>query len=362
MFDVYHPTKKELFQIMDNEGKVINKEWFPKIDDSTLLKAYKELVFARAADLMIVSYQRQGRIYTYPPGYGQEAVSEAVAVQMKKEDWVVPAFRELPLYLAKGASLKDVFKFYMGDEKGAGWSNAKNMLPISVPIATQLPHAVGLGYSLKYNKKDNVVYAFVGDGGTSTGDFHEAMNFAAVWKVPVVFIVQNNQFAISVPFETQTGTDTIAIKSVAYGMPGLRVDGNDFFAMYKAIEQASEHARSGKGAVLIEAVTYRRGAHTTSDDPYKYRTKEEEELWEKKDPVKRLKAYLITNKLWTEEEDDRHIKACKKEVDKLFIETEQELSYELDEVFDHLYSELPDDLEKQKARYKAFLEWKAKRK
>lgn len=358
MFQEYHPSNNILFQVIDNHGKVINKKWFPNIDDKLVIKAYKEIVYARTADLMIVSYQRQGRIYTYPPGFGQEAISEAVAVQMKEDDWVVPAFRELPLYLAKGASLKDVFKFYMGDEKGASWSNAKNMMPISVPIATQLPHATGLGYSIKYQKLDNVVYAFVGDGGTSTGDFHEALNFAAVWKVPVIFIVQNNQFAISVPFKTQTSSETIAIKSMAYGIPGIQVDGNDFFAMYRTIEEASAYARTGNGAVLIEALTYRRGAHTTSDDPTQYRTTEEEELWAKKDPVDRLKAYMIDKGIWSEEQDVDFVKHSKKEIDQLFIENEQEMDYQLDEVFDYHYSEIPADLIAQKERYQEFLTWK----
>ncbi|TKG90432.1 pyruvate dehydrogenase (acetyl-transferring) E1 component subunit alpha [Puteibacter caeruleilacunae] len=362
MFEVYHPVKGELFEVIDNKGNIINQEWFPEIDDSTVLKAYKDMLFARTVDLMIVSYQRQGRIYTYPPNYGQEAVSQAVASQVDVEnDWVVPAFRELPLYLAKGAQLRDVFLMYMGDEKGASWSESKRMLPISVPIATQLPHAVGLGYALKMDKEKHVVYAFVGDGGTSTGDFHEAMNFAQVWKVPVVFIVQNNQFAISVPFNTQSGADTIAVKAMGYGMKGIRVDGNDFFAMYSAVRDASDYAREGSGPVLIEAVTYRKGAHTTSDDPYKYRTKEEEEEWDKKDPLKRLKYYLMERELWNNKDEELLLKTFKKEIDQAFLDTENSMSYELNEVFDHLYADQLGDLIRQKKRYKEFMEWKAKR-
>ncbi|HRW22628.1 MAG TPA: thiamine pyrophosphate-dependent dehydrogenase E1 component subunit alpha, partial [Bacteroidales bacterium] len=300
MFKEYNPIKKKRLQIIDNDGKVINQKLMPKLDDKQLIKAYKDMLFARTADLMIVNYQRQGRIYTYPPNYGQEAISGAVAQIMRDDDWLVPAFREMGAYLAKGASLKELFIYFMGYEDGSLFKNAKNFLPISVPISSQLLHASGIGYEINYNNKDQIVYTFVGDGGTSEGDFHEALNFAGVWKAPVIFIVQNNQYGISTPFKMQTASDGIAIKALAYGIEGIQVDGNDFFAMYKAVEESAKHASGGNGPVLIEAVTYRKGAHTTSDDPTKYRTKEEEEKWDETDPLKRLKAYLIANKLWSE--------------------------------------------------------------
>ncbi|MDD3739799.1 MAG: thiamine pyrophosphate-dependent enzyme, partial [Bacteroidales bacterium] len=267
MFKEYEPINKKMFQIIDNDGKIINKKHMPEISDELVLKAYKDMLFARTADQMIVSYQRQGRIYTYPPNYGQEAISGAVAQIMRNEDWLVPAFREMGAYIAKGASLKEIFLYFMGYEDGVNFKKAKNFLPYSVPIASQLVHAAGIGYEIKYRKKDQVVFTFVGDGGTSEGDFHEALNFAGVWKAPVVFIVQNNQYGISTPFRVQTASDGIAIKSYAYGIKGIQVDGNDFFAMYKAVKESFEHAKAGNGPVLIEAVTYRKGAHTTSDDP-----------------------------------------------------------------------------------------------
>jgi len=343
---------------MDDDGKIINHKHLPDISDNDLVEIYKGMLFARTADLMTVSYQRQGRIYTYPPNYGQEAIHAAAGKVIQEDDWLVPAFRELGAWLAKGSSLKDVFLYYMGYEDGSKFSNAKNILPISVPIASQLPHATGLGYALKYQEKENVVFAFVGDGGTSTGEFHEAMNFAAVWKVPVVFIVQNNQYAISVPFNKQTASRGIAVKSVAYGMDGIQVDGNDFYAMLASLNEAREYALNGKGPVLIEAVTYRRGAHTTSDDPSKYRTEEEEKQWEQKDPLKRLKANIIQKGLWESDDEEGLLDQYKKEIDRLFTEAENYPAYPLEDVFKYMYDDIPEDLEQQKAAHEKFVKWK----
>lgn len=355
MLKEYQAEKRKIFRVMDNEGKIINEKYFPQISDKDLIKSYRDMLFARTADLMIVSYQRQGRIFTYPLNYGQEAIATASAVIATKDDWVVPAFRELALWLAKGASLKDIFLYYMGYEDGSKFSGAKNMFPLSVPIASQLSHATGVGYALKYQDKKEVVFTYVGDGGTSTGEFHEALNFAGVWKVPVIFIVQNNQYAISVPFNRQTASEGIAIKSLAYGMPGVQVDGNDYFAMYKVLEESRKHCAQGKGPVLIEAVTYRKGAHTTSDDPTKYRTKEEEQKWEKTDPLKRFQQFLVSKGLWKVEEEDKLIEQYKEEIDRIFVEAENYPDYPLDDVFKYMYAEIPPDLIQQKAAHEKFL-------
>ena len=330
----------------------------PAVSDEKLLKAYKDMLFARTADLQIVSYQRQGRIYTYPPNYGQEAISGAVGAIIGDNDWLVPAFREMGAMLAKGVTLKELFLYFMGYEDGSKFQNAKKTLPISVPIASQLLHAAGIGYEIKYNKKDEVVFAFVGDGGTSEGDFHEAVNFAGVWKVPVVFIIQNNQYGISTPTRMQTASESLAIKAVAYGVKGIKVDGNDYFAMYKAVEESVKACKNGEGPVLIEAVTYRKGAHTTSDDPTKYRTKEEEQQWESKDPLRRLKLYLEAKKLWSEKEEEKIIPQYKEEVDRQFIEAENYGPYPKEDVFKYLYAEMPDDLKEQEKEYERFLQWK----
>lgn len=362
MLKEYDPIKKKKFQIIDNDGKVINNKFFPEIADKDLLRAYKNMLFARTADLMTVSYQRQGRIFTYPPNYGQEAIHGATAAVLQENDWVVPAFREMGVWLAKGASLKEIFLYFMGFEDGTVFKNAKNILPISVPIASQLVHATGLAYEIKYHKKEAVVFAFVGDGGTSEGDFHEAVNFAGAWNVPVIFIVQNNQYGISTPFRMQTASDGIAIKAIAYGIKGLQVDGNDYFAMFAALDEAKKHALSKKGPVLIEAITYRKGAHTTSDDPTKYRTKEEEEKWDATDPLKRLKSYLITKKLYTDKEEEKLIEEYKKEVDKQFVEAENYPAYKLEDVFKYQYENIPDDLQEQMRAHEKFLKWREEQK
>ncbi len=358
MLKEYDALKKKQFRVMDNDGKIILPKFMPKISDEEVVDAYQKMLFARTADMMIVSYQRQGRIYTYPPNYGQEAISGASASVIRKEDWLVPAFRELGAWLAKGASLKEVFLYFMGYEIGTKFENAENLFPIAVPIASQLQHAVGIGYAINYKETDQVVYAFVGDGGTSEGDFHEALNFAAVWKTPVIFIVQNNQFAISVPFKTQTASEGIAIKSVAYGMPGIQVDGNDYFAMLKTLQEAHEFTRAGKGPILIEAVTYRKGAHTTSDDPSKYRSKEEEDEWDLKDPLRRLKSYLVSKNLWNEQQEEKIVKQYKQEIDRIFIEAESHPPYPLEDVFKYQYADMPDGLKDQLAEHQKFLNWK----
>jgi len=362
MLDEYNPLNKKRFQIMDNEGEIINEKYFPKLKNEEIVKAYKDMLFARTSDQMIISYQRQGRIYTYPPNYGQEAIHGAAGKVISEDDWVVPAFREMGVYLAKGATLKEIFLYFMGYEDGTVFKNAKNILPISVPIASQLVHATGLGYEINYNKKKECVFAFVGDGGTSEGDFHEALNFAGVWNTPVIFIIQNNQYGISTPFKMQTASDGIAIKSIAYGIKGLQVDGNDYFAMYAAVEKAKKHALEGNGPVLIEAITYRKGAHTTSDDPTKYRTKEEEEKWDETDPLKRLKGYLISKKLFSEKEEEKLIEQYKEEVDRQFNEAENQDAYPLEDVFKYQYEEMPDDLKEQMRAHKNFLKWREEQK
>ena len=362
MFDQFDPAEDKMLQVIDNNGKVISKELMPKLSDEEMLKLYKDMLFVRTLDHMIVSYQRQGRVYTYPPNYGQEAIGVAAGAVLRHDDWLVPAFRELGAWLAKGATMKDVFMFNMGFEEGTKFAGANHMLPSSVPIASQLLHASGIGYAIKYQKKDEVAMAFVGDGGTSEGDFHEALNFAGVWKVPVIFVVQNNQYAISVPVKMQTASINMAIKSKAYGIKGIKVDGNDIFAMLTAFRYAHEYARKESQAVLIEAVTYRKGAHTTSDDPTKYRTTDEEKEWDKKDPLRRMKLFLEKKKLWSDDQEKKLVDEYDKEIDRQFLETEQTVQYPLEDAIKYTYAEMPQDLRDQQIEHEKFLQWKNARK
>jgi len=252
-------------------------------------------------------------------------------------------------------TVKEILMFNMGFEEGLRLKETNHMLPMSVPIASQLLHATGIAYAAKYLKKDEVAFGFVGDGGTSEGDFHEALNFAGVWKVPVIFVVQNNQYAISVPVKMQTASLNMAIKSKAYGIKGVKVDGNDIFAMLAAFRYAHEYARKEGQAVLIEAVTYRKGAHTTSDDPSKYR-------WDIKDPLRRMKLFLEKKKLWSDTEEERITEEYKKEIDRQFVETEESVQYPLEDVFKYTYAEMPQDLRDQQIEHEKFLQWKNARK
>lgn len=361
IFEEFNPSKDKMLRIIDNDGRILRPDLLPDISDNTIIEAYKAMLFERVADEMAVSYQRQGRMFTYPPNKGQEAIHIAAGNVIRENDWLVPAFREVGLMLAKGVTMKEIFLYYNGNEQGSNFMNAPRVLPINVPIGTQLPHAVGIGYSIKYRKTDDIVFTYIGDGGTSEGDFSEALNFAGVWQVPVVFTVQNNQYAISVPVSSQTNSINLAVKSMAFGIPGIKVDGNDFFAMYLVYQKASEHARTGKGPVLIEALTYRCGAHTTSDDPSRYRTKEEEVKWELSDPMIRLKKFMEQKGIWREDEEKLR-EQYKKAVDKQFLEAENFTPYPLDDAFDYTFVEMPEDLKKQKEEYLQFLAWKGGRK
>jgi pyruvate dehydrogenase E1 component alpha subunit len=361
IFNQYDPREDKILRIIDNDGEILNKDLMPDLDDETIIKAYKSMLFARVTDQMAVSYQRQGRMYTYPPILGQEAIQIAAGLIIREEDWLAPAFRELAIMMAKGVTPKEIFLYYMGNEQGSNFSKANHVLPICVPIGSQYLHATGIGYSIKYQKKDEVVFTYCGDGGTSEGDFSEALNFAGVWKVPVIFTIQNNQYAISVPVKSQTKSVNLAVKALAFGIPGIKVDGNDFFAMYVAYKESFDYTRAGNGPVLIEALTYRKGAHTTSDDPTKYRTREEEQEWDKTDPLVRLKKYMDKNGIWAENEEAL-IEEYKLEVDKQFTEAENFTPYQLDDVFKYTYVDMPDLLKRQKTDYEQFQTWKESRK
>ncbi len=361
IFSDFDPKEDKIFRVIDNDGKVINEKYMPDLDDETIVQAYKHMLFFRTADEMAVSYQRQGRMYTYPPCIGHEAIHAAEGMIIGEQDWLVPAFREVGVMLLKGVTIKEIFLYYMGNEEGSNFKKANHVLPISISIGSQYLHATGIGYSVKHQKKDELVFTSIGDGGTSEGDFSEALNFAGNWKVPVIYTIQNNQYAISVPVKKQTNSKNLAIKSYAFGIPGVKVDGNDFFAMYATYKEASEYAKAGNGAVLIEALTYRKGAHTTSDDPTKYRTKEEEQEWSKTDPMLRLKKYMDSKGIWKDDEE-KLIEKYKLEVEKQFEEAENMFPYKLDDVFNYMYVDMPDDLNKQKSDYEQFLTWKEGRK
>lgn len=350
----YNPLDNKMFSILDLNGKVVNEEDLPDLTDEELIYLYKTMLYTRIIDDKALSYQRQGRMLTYAPNTGQEAAQIGSAYAMEKDDWLVPAFRELGAWLVKGVPLRNIYLYWYGNEWGSYIEDVR-ILPISVPIASQFQHAVGIGMANNIKKEKNVVVAYVGDGGTSEGDFHEALNFAAVFKAPVVFVIQNNQYAISTRRVIQTMSKNLAQKALAYGMPGILVDGNDIFAMYRATKEAVDRARNGEGPTLIEAYTYRLGAHTTSDDPTKYRENEEVEQWKDKDPLKRLKTYLQEKGILTQEWEDQTVKELEQEVMATFESIENKSDTEIDDIFKYHYEKMPLQLEEQLNEYKSFL-------
>lgn len=357
IFRDFDPIENKMLKVIDTEGKVLEPRYLPDIDAGTIAEAYRRMLFERTADEMAVSYQRQGRMFTYTPNVGQEAIHAAAGMVIGKDDWLVPSFRELGILLAQGVTMRELFLFYLGNEWGGAFKNLPKVLPMAISIGTQMHHAVGIGYEVKYRQKKEVVFTFIGDGGTSEGDFSESLNFAKVWQAPVVFTIQNNQYAISVPVQAQTRSINLAVKSVAFGLPGIKVDGNDFFAMYLAYKFAADFARAGNGPLLIEAFTYRRGAHTTSDDPSKYREKEEEKRWEENDPLRRLKRYMQQQGIW-EMDEQQLIDEYRTQLDDEFREAEKSKSYPIDDIFDYVFADKPEELKRQQKEYREFISWK----
>src|SRR5712691_4785607 len=326
----------EYLSILDSDGN-LDTALEPKLAGEDLRALYRAMVLGRRLDERMVRLQRQGRIGTFAPIKGQEASQMGSAFTLRRVDWMVPSFRETAAMIWRGWPIEKLLLFFAGQLEGGQPALDQHDLPITIPVATQLPHAVGLAYAAQYRGDDVVVMAYFGDGATSEGDFHEALNFAGVWHVPVVFVCQNNQWAISVPLKKQTHSRTIAQKALAYGLPGIQVDGNDVLAVYAASREAVDRARAGQGPTLIECVTYRLGVHTTADDPTKYRTEEEVAMWEQKDPLTRFRAYLRKKNLLEEgleQQVDGEIAAAV---------TRFEAMKPLDvlAMFDHAYAEKP---------------------
>lgn len=350
----FDPLKDEMIQIMDKDGNIVKPEWMPELSKEDLIKIYKTMRLSRIIDEKTLQYQRQGRMLTYAPNLGQEATQVGSIAAARQTDWVAPSFRELGIWLYKGAPLRNIFLYWFGNEMGMHMPEEVRILPVSVPIASQMQHATGLAFAARYKGLDDIAIAYVGDGGTSQGDFHEALNFAAVQSLPNVFIVQNNQFAISTRRKIQTKSGTIAQKALAYGMPGIQVDGNDVFAMYAVTKEAVERARRGDGPTLIEAYTFRMGAHTTSDDPTVYREDSEVEAWKDKDPIDRLRKYLMAEGLWDEEQEEQYSEEKGKFVKETFEEVETTGFTSLEDTFDYVYAQKTPILEAQYQAKKAF--------
>ena len=334
----------QYLSILDSDG-TLDADLDPGLPPEDLRRLYRAMLLGRRLDDRMVRLQRQGRIGTFAPIKGQEAAQMGSVFTLRPTDWMVPSFRETAAMVWRGWAIEKVLAFYAGRLEGGGPEPGQRDLPVCIPVATQIPHAVGLGYAAQYRGDDAVVMVYFGDGATSEGDFHEGLNFAGVWQVPVVFVCQNNQWAISVPIKKQTHSRTLAQKALAYGLPGIQVDGNDVLAVYQASREAVDRARSGGGPTLIECVTYRLSVHTTADDPTKYRSEEEVREWERKDPLARFTAYL--------EKRNVQIAGLEAEVDEEIAQAvarfEAMLPADPTTMLDHVYAERPPHLERQRA-------------
>lgn len=318
-------------------------------DKKTLLALYRTMVLIRVFDKKAISLQRIGKMGTYAPINGQEAISTAIGHAMRAEDILVPYYRDYAAQYQRGVKLSEILAYWGGDERGSQFACDSQDLPICVPIASQCLHASGVAFALQYRKEPRVVVTCVGDGGTSEGDFYEAMNAAGVWKLPVVFVINNNYWAISVPLDKQTRTQTLAQKAIAAGFEGIQVDGNDILATRQVVGEAIEKARNGGGPTLIEAISYRLCDHTTADDATRYQPKEQAEKALANEPISRFKTYLEAQGLWNAQDEIGLQEKCAQEVQAAVEEYLNRPAQTLSTAFDYHFASLPDYLMEQKA-------------
>ncbi|WP_316757121.1 pyruvate dehydrogenase (acetyl-transferring) E1 component subunit alpha [Streptomyces herbicida] len=336
--------------------RVLGTEAAAKADPELLRRLYAQLVRGRRYNAQATALTKQGRLAVYPSSTGQEACEVAAALALWEQDWLFPSYRDTLAAVARGVDPVEALTLLRGDWHTGYDPHTHRVAPLCTPLATQLPHAVGLAHAARLKGDDVVALALVGDGGTSEGDFHEALNFAAVWQAPVVFLVQNNGFAISVPLAKQTAAPSLAHKAVGYGMPGRLVDGNDAVAVHEVLSDAVRHARAGGGPTLVEAVTYRIDAHTNADDATRYRGDAEVEAWREHDPIQLLERELTARGLL----DEDGMRAAREDAEAMAADLRERMNRDpqLDpmDLFDHVYAEPTPQLREQRALLEAELE------
>jgi len=335
-------------RFLDPQGEAIEPLPAFALDAEVLIPLYRAMYLTRVFDTKAIALQRTGKIGTFASALGQEAIGVGVASAMRREDLLVPSYRDHAAQFVRGVTMAESLLYWGGDERGSDFGVPRDDFPVCVPIATQVCHAAGAAYAFKLRQEARVAVCFLGDGGTSKGDFYEAMNFAAVWQAPLVVVVNNNQWAISVPRTKQSATVTLAQKAIAAGLDGWQVDGNDVVAVHDAARRAIDKARTGGGPTLIEAISYRLGDHTTADDATRYRDPAAvQEQWTY-EPIRRLRSYLVHLNAWDQEREERLAKECADAVEQavqayLAIPAPTPAA-----MFDHLYRTLPAGLQEQR--------------
>jgi 2-oxoisovalerate dehydrogenase E1 component alpha subunit len=343
--------------MLDQNGNLLNEDLRSSLTQDLVENFYRHCIRIRLFDKKAISLQRQGRIGTYAPFEGQEASQVGSALALQKDDWLFPTYRDHGAAMTFGHSLRNILLFWNGRNEGCVPPEGKKIFPPGIPIATQIPHAAGAAYAEKQKGTKNAAIVYFGDGATSEGDFHEGINFASVMKAPVVLFNQNNGYAISVPINKQMSSETIAQKALAYDIPGIRIDGNDIFAVYFETLKALERARHGHGPTLIEAVTWRYGAHTTADDPTKYRDQTESQIRRQTtDPIKRLVNFMKNEGFYDEKWTKEVELEAQSEIDAAVQEMEDFPAANPADIFDHVFEKPTWGIEKQKEEYLKLLE------
>jgi pyruvate dehydrogenase E1 component alpha subunit/2-oxoisovalerate dehydrogenase E1 component alpha subunit len=360
--DPYEVGPRGLFRLVDEAGREVAP--VPELPDGLAVRLLEAMLFQRALDQRMLNLQRQGRVGFYGTAKGQEGAALGSGAAFGPEDWVFPALREGAVALWRGMKLEHFIAQCFGND--ADPTHGRQMpchysdrgskyVSLSSPIATQVSHAAGAARAAQIRGERVVVGGYLGDGATSENDFHAGLNFAGVWKAPVVFVCQNNQWAISVPLRMQTASETLAIKAGAYGMPGLRVDGNDVLACYVATKAAVDRARAGLGPTFIECLTYRLGGHSSSDDPTKYRDEREAKVWEERDPLLRHRAWLTARGEWEASKEEAFLAEAGKRITDAIAVVEAAPPPPLSTLFTDVWAERPQLLRDQQARYEGGL-------
>ena len=330
----------DTLQVLNEAGKALTEV---PLSEEELVRGYRVLRRTRFFDERAVTLQRQGKMGVYPPCYGQEAAQVGTALALDSGDWLVPSYRENAAALVHGLPMHQLILYWRAHPAGWRFPDELRLLPFCIPIATQYPQAVGLAAGGRAQGENCVSMVYGGDGSTSEGDFHEAMNFGAVMNAATVFVVQNNGWAISVPTTKQMKNPCIAERAAGYGMPGVVVDGNDLVAVWCAAKEAVARARRGDGPTLIEALTYRVAPHTTSDDPGRYRDETEAQAWRKRDPVARMTAFLQGKGLWSEADEAALVADLESELSEAVRLADAAPAPQPWDIVEHVFAEMTPD-------------------